>query len=95
MRIAHGATLSVESRAFGTIEDGRVDLYTLANPRGIEISILTYGACIQSLLLPDRAGRRANVVLGFPTVEQYRASNAYLGATVGRFANRIANGEFP
>lgn len=93
-RIAGGAGLSIKSRPFGTNENGRVHLYTLANPRGIEISILSYGARIQSLLVPDQAGRRANVVLGFPTLEQYRTSDAYFGATVGRFANRIANGEF-
>lgn len=91
--IADDAPLSVKSHPFGAIEGRRVDLYTLANPRGIEISILTYGACIQSLLVPDKAGRQANVVLGFPTLEQYRASNAYFGATIGRFANRIAKGE--
>ena len=56
--------------------------------------ITNYGGIIMSLLVPDRSGRRANVVLGFETPEEYAANPRYLGAIVGRYANRIANAQF-
>jgi aldose 1-epimerase len=56
---------------------------------------MAYGAAIQQLWAADREGRRANVVLGFATVDAYRRSNGhYFGATIGRYANRIAGGRF-
>jgi len=71
-----------------------VDIYTLANVNGIEVRIMTYGAAIVSLKTPDRAGHTANIVLGFDTLAPYLAGVPYLGATVGRYANRIAAGRF-
>jgi aldose 1-epimerase len=60
----------------------------------VEISILTYGGVIQSIRVPDRSGKSANVVLGFSELDRYLAAGgAYLGAIVGRCANRIAHGE--
>ncbi|MDQ1551489.1 MAG: aldose 1-epimerase [Actinomycetota bacterium] len=56
--------------------------------------ILSYGATLQSISTPDADGVHANIVLGFATVEQYMATSSFFGATVGRFANRIANGVF-
>lgn len=53
-----------------------------------------YGATLMSLRVPDRTGRLANVVLGFEAAESYRTNTAYLGAMIGRYANRIANGRF-
>jgi len=55
---------------------------------------MTYGATIVSLKTPDRAGRHQNIVLGFDTLAPYLAGVPYFGATVGRYANRIANGRF-
>ena len=61
---------------------------------GIEASIITYGAAIQSVLVPDRSGARVDVALGYPTLEGYLTKSEYFGATVGRVANRIAAGRF-
>jgi aldose 1-epimerase len=71
-----------------------VEIYTLTNVHGIEARIMTYGATIVSLKTPDRAGQLKNIVLGFDTLDPYLAGVPYFGATVGRFANRIANGRF-
>ena len=57
--------------------------------------MLAYGATLQEVVVPDRDGRRENVALGFGTVAEYRAhGDAYFGATIGRYANRIADGRF-
>jgi aldose 1-epimerase len=82
-------------RAFGKTDAGeQVDLYTLADG-GVEVSIITLGAAMQSVLVPDRNGSRANVALGFATLDEYVESTGhYFGATVGRYANRIAGGRF-
>lgn len=80
---------------FGKMPDGRtVELYTLKNGKGMEAAITTYGARIVSIVVPDRDGHRADVVLGFDNLQGYLGKDPYFGATVGRFANRIANGEF-
>ncbi|MGI8484549.1 MAG: galactose-1-epimerase, partial [Thermomicrobiales bacterium] len=54
---------------FGTVEGQPVELYTLTNKNGIEVKIMTYGAIIQSLMVPDRQGKIANIVLGFDNVD--------------------------
>jgi aldose 1-epimerase len=79
---------------FGRSGDTPVEIYTLTNAHGIEVRVMTYGATIVSLKTPDRAGRLANVVLGFDSLDPYLAGVPYFGATVGRYANRIANGTF-
>jgi aldose 1-epimerase len=70
------------------------EIFTLRSALGVEARIMGYGARLMSLSVPDRAGRLANVILGFEAPESYRANTAYLGATIGRYANRIANGRF-
>jgi aldose 1-epimerase len=84
------------SRAsFGRTADGtEVEAITLTNGRGVSARIITLGASIQSLNAPDRAGRGADVALGYPTIEGYLAKPEYFGSTVGRVANRIARGRF-
>ncbi|OYU33863.1 aldose epimerase family protein [Novosphingobium sp. PASSN1] len=90
---AHAAT--AERADAGTLKDGtRVEAITLANSQGISARILTYGATLQSLVAPDRAGRKADVVLGHATAADYEANRTYFGVTVGRVANRIAGGHF-
>ena len=80
-----------EPEPFGTLPDGQaVQLYRLRSEGGVEVSACTYGATITSVLVPDRDGTRLNVVLGFDTVAPYLSQTAYLGAIVGRYANRIA-----
>jgi aldose 1-epimerase len=72
-----------------------VDIVTLSRERGVEASVITFGAAIQSLWAADWSGDRTNVVLGYPDLSGYEGStSAYLGATVGRYANRIAEGRF-
>ena len=66
----------------------------LRNANGIEVCIMTYGAGIAWLRTPDRHGDMANIILGFEDVDTYRKGVPYYGATVGRFANRIARGQF-
>ena len=80
----------------GTLADGTaVHRWTLANDRGMTVAVLTYGGIIQTLEVPDRDGVPANVVLGLATLDDYVAGNRpYLGALIGRYANRIAAGAF-
>lgn len=81
--------------AFGTTADGApVAAVTLTNSGGISARIIAYGATLQSLRLPDRSGRLADVVLGYPDLNGYIDRPQYFGATVGRFANRIAGARF-
>lgn len=85
---------TVDSRRYGTLPSGEpVDLYAIDNGR-IELRAITYGGIITSLRVPDRDGRKADVVLGFEHLESYLENRAYLGALVGRYANRIAGGQF-
>ena len=88
--------LTATRSVFGRLPDGReVPAVTLANAHGICVRVIAYGASLQSVILSDRAGETADVVLGYRTIEDYLAKPQYFGATVGRFANRIARGRFP
>ena len=79
----------ITKRPFGTTSDGRTaTAYTIANGRGIEVTVLDYGATLQSVVLTHR-GERVDVVLGYDTVEAYEQNDGYVGATVGRYAGRI------
>ncbi|QFZ76547.1 galactose-1-epimerase [Streptomyces fagopyri] len=86
----------MDSELFGTLPDGTpVHRWTLERA-GVRVRILTYGGIVQSVEIPDRDGHRADVVLGFPDLDGYLAHpDPYLGALVGRYANRIAGGHFP
>ena len=88
--------LDVKRERFGTMPDGTVvHRYTLTNARGMEVKLITYGGAIQSLRVPDRHGRKANVTLGFSTLEGYLdPGNPYFGCITGRYANRIDDGQF-
>lgn len=80
---------------FGRLPDGTgAEMVRLFGDSGFEARIITYGAALQSLLVPDRAGRLADVVLGRYGLAGYIALRRFLGATIGRYANRIANGRF-
>jgi aldose 1-epimerase len=75
--------------------DGRpVEAITLTNKRGVSVTIITYGAALQSLLLPDLNGEKVDVALGHASLAEYLAKPLFMGATVGRVANRIAAGRF-
>jgi aldose 1-epimerase len=80
---------------FGKLPDGRVvSAVTLSNTHGFSATIIAYGATLQSVVMPDRTGKRADVALGYSAIADYLAKPQYFGGTVGRFANRIANGRF-
>lgn len=77
------------------MRDGRpVILYTLKNSHGLEVRAMNYGGIIQAIRVPDRKGNFADIVLGHDTAEGYMPNPPYIGAIVGRYANRIANGTF-
>jgi aldose 1-epimerase len=81
--------------AFGQLRDGRqVEAVTLHGAGGIRAVILNYGATVQSVLLPDRDGKLADVIVGPGSLQPYLDNPQYFGATVGRFANRLAGGAF-
>jgi aldose 1-epimerase len=80
---------------FGRLPDGTViELYTLNNSHGLRARIMTYGAIVVSLEVPDREGKVADVTLGYDTLDGYLETTPYFGAIVGRYGNRIAKGKF-
>jgi aldose 1-epimerase len=88
------ATPTITKEAWGSTAEGAVARYTLTNAHGARVRILTYGGIIQSIEVPDRHGRTANVALGFDNLADYVAKSPYFGAIIGRYANRIAKGQF-
>ena len=90
-----GGQLDVRRERFGTKDGTVVHRYVLTNSRGMEVKLITYGGAIQSLRVPDRRGRLANVTLGFADLEGYlNPNNPYFGCITGRYANRIDEGRF-
>src|SRR3954468_11070272 len=91
-----GAQAATATRGgFGQLADGaKVEAVTLANSAGMSAKIMTLGATLQSLIVPDKAGHKDDVVLGYDTAQEYRSRPDYFGASVGRYANRIAKGKF-
>lgn len=84
-----------ERSLFGTLPDGGlVEAVTLRNRRGVGAGVITYGASLQAVEVPDRAGVFADVALGHATLEEYLDQPQYFGATVGRVANRVAVARF-
>lgn len=80
--------------AFGRMPDGtEVEEITLRNG-GMACKVITYGGAVRSLTVPDRNGNQVDVVLGFDTLEDYRAQDKYIGALVGRYANRVGGAKF-
>jgi len=71
-----------------------IDCYTLKNLNGIEVSIINYGGIITSIKAPNKKGVLENIVLGYDSLAQYIETSPYFGAIVGRYGNRIANGQF-
>lgn len=88
-------TASVTPAPFGILPDGQpVTVFTLTNRQGMQVNVLDFGAIISAIQVPDRDGAFADVVLGFERIEPYLANSAFLGAVIGRFGNRIAEGRF-
>jgi aldose 1-epimerase len=87
--------VTVRRAPFGHLADGSpVEAFTLRNASQVELRAITYGCTIVELWAPDRAGVPGDIVLGYDTVAAYASSQAYLGAVIGRYANRIAQGRF-
>jgi aldose 1-epimerase len=87
--------VALQADRFRAVIDGKpVGLYTLRNRNGAEVRITNYGARIEQVLVPDRTGRLGDVVQGYESIEQVQGGQASMGAFIGRFANRIANGRF-
>jgi aldose 1-epimerase len=84
----------VQQKPFGTQGGRPVNLYTLTNANGVEVDTMNYGGIILSIRVPDRKGQFADIVLGHETLDGYIPNPPYIGAIVGRYANRIANGTF-
>jgi aldose 1-epimerase len=94
------STGSITHESFGKTPDGTpVEIYTLRNSHGAEARIMTYGGIVQSLRMPDKNGKFADVVLGFDTLDGYTRPSyvkacPYFGALIGRYGNRIGGAKF-
>jgi aldose 1-epimerase len=90
-----GPRKPVSREPFGKLADGRaVERFTLTNAHGMEVQAITYGGIITSLKVPDRAGKMADVVLGFDSLDGYLTNAPFFGAIIGRYGNRIGKGQF-
>jgi aldose 1-epimerase len=85
---------AITRAAFGKVNGKTVDVYTLTNANGLVLKVLSYGATITELHVPDRNGKLADVVLGYDKLEEYLAGRSYFGSVVGRVANRIRDAQF-
>lgn len=89
------STAGVQRSTFGKIHDGReAHLFTLTNKSRMQVAITDFGATVVSIKVPDRTGKLGDVVLGYDSAEVYENGTAYIGATAGRYANRIAGAKF-
>lgn len=86
--------MSIRCEQWGYVGGVGVDLYTLTNQHGMEVSISTYGGAITRLLVSGSCGARADVVLGYDTLDEYLHDDCYFGCIVGRVANRIGGARF-
>ncbi|MGB6544968.1 MAG: aldose epimerase family protein [Candidatus Acidiferrales bacterium] len=85
----------METSEYGKLPDGTpIQQFTLTNAKGAEIKVITFGATLTEVWMPDRKGLKRDIVLGFDSLDGYTGKEPYFGATVGRYANRIANGKF-
>jgi aldose 1-epimerase len=101
---SHGPARAGDSRlldrapvreSFGHLPVGAdVALYTLKNSHGMTVRLSSWGATIVGIEVPDRTGQRGDVVLGFDSLDGYLTNRSYFGASIGRYANRIAHGSF-
>jgi aldose 1-epimerase len=84
----------MEQREFGKLDDGTSVAAMSIGGGDLEVEVLTYGAIVQSLRVPDVTGEVDDVVLGFDDLSGYVGTHPYFGAVIGRYANRIAKGRF-
>jgi aldose 1-epimerase len=85
----------VKKQPYGKMPDGTaVDLYTLTNAKGMQASIITYGGAVVSLMVPDRAGKLGDVAVAMDDLDGMRTQDAFFGALIGRYGNRIGHAQF-
>ena len=86
---------NIFAESFGTTKNGKtVTRYTMENAAGMRVRILDYGCTVQSILVPDKDGSFKDVVLGYDDIAGYEAGSCFIGAFVGRYANRIKGASF-
>lgn len=95
MATSRAGEITVERAPFGAFEGTPIERFVLANAHSARVAILTFGAAIQELWIPDRDGLLANVVLGFRDLDGYIAKNPHFGSVLGRLANRLYGASFP
>ena len=87
--------MAVEKKLFGKSPEGQeIYLYTISNAKGMEVSVTNVGAALVSVMVPDKDGNVADVVLGFDKAEDYYNNASFMGVVVGPSANRIAGASF-
>src|SRR6185312_8635725 len=87
--------MDIKTREFGKLPTGEtVEEFSLTNSRGLTLKLITYGATITELHVPDRHGVMADVVLGFNDLAGYLGNHPYFGCTAGRVSGRITGGKF-
>jgi aldose 1-epimerase len=92
---AAAESATIEKSAWGKMPDGTpVELFTLKSSKGMEVKISNYGGIVTSMTAPDRSGKFEDVVLGYDKLDGYLKATPYFGCLVGRYANRIAKGQF-
>jgi len=89
-----GIEMQISKAPFGHIDNIDVYLFTLTNKHGMIVRITNYGGIVTSIVVPDKNGNFDDVVLGYDNLDGYLEETPYFGAIVGRYANRIAKGEF-
>jgi aldose 1-epimerase len=85
---------AISEAPYGKVEGKEVKLYTLKNKNGLSLKVTNYGAIITELHTPDKAGKMADIVLGYDKLDDYLKATPYFGSVVGRVANRIKNAQF-
>ena len=92
---AKGTERKIQVSDFGRTKSGdAIYRYVLSNSKGVEAVVISYGAALVSLKAPDRSGKSADIVLGYDTLDGYEQDKTFFGATIGRYGNRIAGGQF-
>ncbi len=86
--------MNIEKKYFGSALGNDIDLYTMTNDNGMSVAVMTLGASLQKLIVPDREGKLADIIGGFDDPAAYVTDYGYHGATVGRVCNRIRRGRF-
>lgn len=85
----------MDSELYGYLPDGKeVSRFTITNKNGVSLSAINYGGIITSIMTPDKEGKFGNILFSYDTLEQYLADTSYVGAVIGRCANRISGASF-